>query len=95
MFRCPECKDDDNGLTIHAPVMTVIQVAADESVEDYETQDLEWDDDTTARCSCGWSGTVAEMTVAEPDEDDCELDDDAPGDIDDDGITDPDNERGE
>lgn len=98
MFRCPECskKNETGQLKITALVRTEIDVAEDESVDDYQSGDLEWNGTDPAECTdCGWSGTVDEMTVAEPDEDDCELDDDAPGDIDDDGITDPDNERGE
>lgn len=48
---------------------TTIDVARDESVEDSESGDLTWDDTDQADClNCGWDGTVAEMTVAEPDE---------------------------
>lgn len=94
MFRCPDCHEDH--LRITHEVRTQTDVNRDEEVEDSNPMNLTWDSTDHADClDCGWSGTVADMTVAEPDEDDCELDDDAPGDIDDDGITDPDNERGE
>ncbi|MFN3076881.1 MAG: hypothetical protein ABT940_08395 [Alphaproteobacteria bacterium] len=67
MFRCPVCQEDN--LRITALVRTTIDVCADESVDDYESGDLEWSDTDQAEClNCDWSGTVLEMTVAEPEE---------------------------
>ena len=68
MFRCPDYHDHRNSLTIHREIPTVIQVAPDESIEDAEHGDVEWDETTPAQCSCGWEGTVADMTVTEPED---------------------------
>jgi hypothetical protein len=73
MFRCPKCKDDDNSLTIVADIRMVIDVSIDESVSDWDlTGGMEWADADEARCSCGWVGTVKDMTVetTEKDEED-------------------------
>ena len=69
MFRCPECHDEESFLSIQAKILMTIEVDPDESVTESDYKDLEWTDADTAQCSCGWIGTVLDMTVAEPDED--------------------------
>ncbi|MFN3076876.1 MAG: hypothetical protein ABT940_08370 [Alphaproteobacteria bacterium] len=72
MFRCPECTkngETSDSLRITASVTMHIDVNGDEEVEDHDVESLTWEDTDQAEClDCGWSGTVADMTVAEADE---------------------------
>lgn len=67
MFRCPDCQEAN--LRITHTVTHKTDVNREEEVEDSEPEDLTWEDKDQADClDCGWDGTVAEMTVAEPEE---------------------------
>lgn len=68
---CPSCKGE-NGRLIIRSVLTDAEIVPDgaECIGD-----IEWGDDNSADCSCGWEGTVADLLdeLPEPGDDVCDL----------------------
>lgn len=66
MFRCPECKQTEDGFTIHAQQWVNVRVDKEEMEHAQgginEPGNIEWNDDSTIQCGeCGHDGNVSDF----------------------------------
>ena len=63
MYACPQCGDDNLGISAHMDLDIDIDRLGDIN---YESGDVHWDDNDAAWChDCGWRGTAGEICEEE------------------------------